>query len=266
MLGAVRRAFSLAACTKIRRSSALRSKPVEGCSALRRPAVRRSSLARDREVVAVDLNPAQLAYAARRIAGTPMVRGTAEHVMRVGRALLPLAGWRASTLRTFLDLDDPAMQYDFWKAHLDTRRFRVGLDTLLSVASLRTVYAPRLLGGTPPSLRGGHARAHGALLRPSSEPDESLGPGVLRRRCDERTAPPEAKSNQARASRRRRVPRAGTAAKLRCLHAFQHPRRRRRRAIADGSPRCWPRGGAGRDRRAEELRRASEYPAVEPCG
>lgn len=106
-------------------------------------------LARDREVVAVDLNPAQLAYAARRIAGTPMVRGTAEHVLHVGRALLPLAGWRASTLRTFLDLDDPAMQYDFWKAHLDTRRFRVGLDTLLSVASLRTVYAPRLLGALP---------------------------------------------------------------------------------------------------------------------
>ena len=106
-------------------------------------------LAPDHEVVAVDLNPAQLAYVAQRIAGAPMVRGTAEHVMHLGRALLPLAGWRASTLRTFIDLDDPAIQYDFWKAHLDTRRFRAGLDGLLSVAALRTVYAPRLLEALP---------------------------------------------------------------------------------------------------------------------
>ena len=112
-----------------------------GCTAIR--------LAPDHEVVAVDINPAQLAYAARRIAGAPVVRGTAEHVMHVGRALLPLAGWRQSTLRAFLDLDDPATQYGFWKAQLDTRRFRAGLDTLLSVAALRTVYAPRLLEALP---------------------------------------------------------------------------------------------------------------------
>ena len=78
----------------LRRSSARRSSPADGCSASRRPAARRCSLAPDHEVVAVDINPAQLAYAAQRIAGAPMVRGTAEHVMHVGRALLPLAGWR----------------------------------------------------------------------------------------------------------------------------------------------------------------------------
>lgn len=112
-----------------------------GCTAM--------SLAPDHEVVAVDINPAQLAYAAQRIAGAPMVRGTAEHVMRVGRSLLPLAGWKRSTVRTFLDLDDPATQRDFWRAHLDTRRFRVGLDALFSVTALRAVYAPPLLASLP---------------------------------------------------------------------------------------------------------------------
>ena len=96
-----------------------------GCTAMH--------LAPYHEVVAVDINPAQLAYAMQRIAGAPMVRGTAEHLMRLGRALLPLAGWKLSTLRAFLDLDDPATQHQFWKAHLDTRRFRAGLDALMSV-------------------------------------------------------------------------------------------------------------------------------------
>jgi S-adenosylmethionine:diacylglycerol 3-amino-3-carboxypropyl transferase len=112
-----------------------------GCTAM--------SLAPDHEVTAVDINPEQLAYAARRIAGAPMIRGSAELLMRVGRALLPLAGWRSSTLRTFLDLDDPATQQEFWKSHLDTRRFRLALDTLLSVTALRSAYAPRLLASLP---------------------------------------------------------------------------------------------------------------------
>lgn len=112
-----------------------------GCTAM--------SLAADHEVVAVDINPAQLAYAARRIAGAPMVRGSAENLMRLGRPLLWLAGWKAATLRTFLELDDPVTQRTFWKTHLDTRRFRFGLRALLSVTALRTAYAPRLLAALP---------------------------------------------------------------------------------------------------------------------
>jgi S-adenosylmethionine:diacylglycerol 3-amino-3-carboxypropyl transferase len=112
-----------------------------GCTAMH--------LAPHHEVVAVDINAAQLAYATQRIAGAPMVRGTAEHVMRLGRALLPLAGWKPSMLRAFLDLDDPATQHQFWKAHLDTRRFRAALDALMSVTALRAVYAPPLLASLP---------------------------------------------------------------------------------------------------------------------
>jgi S-adenosylmethionine:diacylglycerol 3-amino-3-carboxypropyl transferase len=112
-----------------------------GCTAMR--------LSPHHEVVAVDINPVQLAYAKSRIEGAPMLRGTAEQVMRMGRALLPLAGWSRSTLAAFLHLDDPAAQAAFWKAHLDTRRFRAGLDTLLSVTALRSAYAPDLLASLP---------------------------------------------------------------------------------------------------------------------
>ncbi len=113
-----------------------------GCTAFR--------LAPRHEVVAVDLNPAQLAYAERRIGGEPMVRGTAERLMAFGRTLLPLAGWWPSRLRAFLDLERPPEQAVYWRRHLDTRRLRAALDTLLSRPLLRAAYAPPLLGCLPP--------------------------------------------------------------------------------------------------------------------
>jgi S-adenosylmethionine:diacylglycerol 3-amino-3-carboxypropyl transferase len=124
-----------------------------GCTAMR--------LSPHHDVVAVDINPVQLAYAKSRIEGAPMVRGTAEHVMHIGRALLPLAGWSRSTLAAFLDLDDPVAQHVFWKAHLDTRRFRTGLDLLLSFTALRSAYAPDLLASLP--------RHFGAVMRARME-------------------------------------------------------------------------------------------------
>jgi len=115
-----------------------------GCTAM--------TLAPRHEVVAVDINPAQLAYAARRFAGVSGTRGTAERVMAFGRVFAPLAGWWPSTIHAFLDLGDPAEQVEFWRRHLDTRRFRAGLDVLLSVAVLRAAYAPRLLECLPHQL------------------------------------------------------------------------------------------------------------------
>lgn len=106
-------------------------------------------LAHDHEVVAVDINPAQLAYASRRVAGEAMSPGSAEKLMRIGRALLPLAGWSTSKLRAFLDLDDPRTQLEVWKRDFDTYRFRVGMEMLLSAATLRAGYSTELIASLP---------------------------------------------------------------------------------------------------------------------
>lgn len=115
-----------------------------GCTAM--------ALAPRHEVVAVDINPVQLAYAEQRFAGGPSVRGTAERVMDFGRKFAPLLGWRAARVRAFLELDDPAAQLAFWRARLDTWRFRAALGTLFSFAALRAIYSKRFLGFLPKRL------------------------------------------------------------------------------------------------------------------
>lgn len=120
-----------------------------GCTAMR--------LAPQHEVVAVDINAAQLAYAERRLAGERCVRGSAEHVMAFARAFAPLVGWSRSRLHAFLELEDPAQQSAYWRAYLDTRRFRAALDAVLSITALRAVYAAAFLDFLPPRL--------GAVLR-----------------------------------------------------------------------------------------------------
>jgi S-adenosylmethionine:diacylglycerol 3-amino-3-carboxypropyl transferase len=109
-------------------------------------------LAPHHEVVAVDINPVQLAYAERRFDGDPGVRGRAERIMDFMRFFGPLAGWWPSRVRAFLDLDDPAEQMDYWQRQLNTWRFRTSIDTLLSVTALRSAYAPRLLDFLPKRL------------------------------------------------------------------------------------------------------------------
>lgn len=120
-----------------------------GCTAMK--------LAPHSEVVAVDINPVQLAYVERRLAGGPCERGTAERILAFVRALGPLAGWRRSRVRAFLDLDDPTEQIVYWRRYLDTRRFRSALDFLFSVPILRSIYSASLLDCLPPNF--------GAVLR-----------------------------------------------------------------------------------------------------
>jgi hypothetical protein len=112
-----------------------------GCTAMK--------LAPRHEVVAVDINPAQLAYAERRFVGAGGICGAAERVMAFGRAFAPLVGWWPSRVRAFLDLDRTAEQVVFWRRHLDTRRFQAALDVFLSVTALRAVYASPFLDFLP---------------------------------------------------------------------------------------------------------------------
>jgi hypothetical protein len=115
-----------------------------GCTAMK--------LAPRHAVVAVDINPVQLAYAERRFSGDHGAPGAAERVMAFGRSFAPLAGWWPSRVRTFLDLADPAEQTAYWRRHLDTPRFRAAFDGLLSLTALRVVYASPFLDFLPPRL------------------------------------------------------------------------------------------------------------------
>ncbi len=114
-----------------------------GCTAI--------ALAPDHRVTAVDINPAQLRYAAARIAGAPPRAGTAERLMGAARAFGGLVGWSRDRMRAFAELDDPDAQLAYWRAHLDTRRFRVALDTLLSRRLLSAIYGAPFLAFLPPS-------------------------------------------------------------------------------------------------------------------
>jgi len=124
-----------------------------GCTAMK--------LAPDHEVVAVDINPVQLAYAERRLNGDPGFRGRAERVMDFARFFAPLAGWWPSRVRTFVELEDPAQQMEYWQRQLNTWRFRAALDGLFSLTALRSVYSSPLLDFLPKRL--------GAVMRARME-------------------------------------------------------------------------------------------------
>jgi S-adenosylmethionine:diacylglycerol 3-amino-3-carboxypropyl transferase len=115
-----------------------------GCTAM--------TLAPEHEVVAVDVNPVQLEYAARRIEGDPGFRGRAERVMDFMRFFAPLAGWWPSRVRTFVELDVPDAQIAYWNETLNTWRFRAALDGLFSITALRSVYARGFLDFLPKRL------------------------------------------------------------------------------------------------------------------
>ena len=120
-----------------------------GCTAM--------ALAAQHEVVAVDINPVQLAYVKRRLAGDPVKEGTAERLLARARVLALLLGWSRRRLHSFLAFSDPAEQSDFWRRHFDTRRFHAALFILFSLPTLRLIYSAPLLASLPPNF--------GAILR-----------------------------------------------------------------------------------------------------
>jgi hypothetical protein len=115
------------------------------------------ALSASHEVVACDINPVQLEYAQRRAAGGAAEVGDAERAMAFARAFMPLIGWRANVVRKFLALSDVDEQVTFWREHLNTRRFRLSFDAMISPAILRFVYAREFLACLPPRF--------GAVLR-----------------------------------------------------------------------------------------------------
>ena len=112
-----------------------------GCTAMK--------LAAHHTVVAVDINPVQLAYLQQRLGGHAIQRGSAERILAFARSLAPLAGWNKRTVDAFLDLDDPKQQVLHWRRHLDTRRFRAAFSFLFSRLVLRSVYSAAFLNGLP---------------------------------------------------------------------------------------------------------------------
>ena len=113
-----------------------------GCTAM--------ALAPRHRVTAVDINPVQLAYAERRVAGGAAQIGSAERLVGFGRRLMAPFGWRRPTLEVFLELEDPAEQITFWNRRLNTVGFRLATDLLFSLAWLRLVYAAPFLQILPP--------------------------------------------------------------------------------------------------------------------
>jgi S-adenosylmethionine:diacylglycerol 3-amino-3-carboxypropyl transferase len=113
-------------------------------------------------VSAVDINPLQVEYAKSRAAGAAPLAGAADRLMAHGRRMLRLVGWSRARLAEFLSLEDPAAQLAYWDRHLDTRRWRIAIDTLLARPLLRLAYAGPFLDVLPP---GFGARLRGRLRR-----------------------------------------------------------------------------------------------------
>jgi S-adenosylmethionine:diacylglycerol 3-amino-3-carboxypropyl transferase len=109
----------------------------------------RALAAAGHHVTAVDISPRQLGYAQSRAAGGPLRMGIAERLLAFGRNLAKLAGWSPGKLADFLDLSDPDEQVEYWDRRLDTRAWRVAVDTLLAPRLLGLCYASPLIESLP---------------------------------------------------------------------------------------------------------------------
>ena len=100
-------------------------------------------------VTAVDINPVQLEYARERVAGGPAREGAAEKLLAFGRRVLSLAGSGGERLEAFLRLNDTREQVAYWDRHLESRRFRFSVDTMLSPLLLRMAYSSPFVRSLP---------------------------------------------------------------------------------------------------------------------
>ncbi len=112
-------------------------------------ATARDLAAAGHRVTAVDVNPAQLAYARSRAAGGAARPGAAERMLALGRQATKLVGWSDRKLAEFLNLCDPEEQLDYWDRRLDTRLWRAMIDTFLGPKILRLFYANSAVADLP---------------------------------------------------------------------------------------------------------------------
>ncbi len=96
--------------------------------------------ARGDEVTAVDVNPVQIAYVRRRLAGGALERGRIDRRFDRMRQIAPVLGWTRATLERFCGLDRTGEQLEFWRRRLDTRRLRFALAATFSPRLLRRAY------------------------------------------------------------------------------------------------------------------------------
>ena len=91
-----------------------------GCTAMR--------LAAYHTVVAVDINPVQVAYVQERLGGRTIQSGSAERILAFARTLAPLAGWNRRTVGAFLEsrrseATNPLLAASFGHAPVSCRLF-----------------------------------------------------------------------------------------------------------------------------------------------
>jgi S-adenosylmethionine:diacylglycerol 3-amino-3-carboxypropyl transferase len=104
---------------------------------------------RDRQVTAVDVHPAQVAYVQARAAGHGVRYGSVDRLLGLARLACRLAGWNQERLSRFLLLDDPQSQARAFDQLLRTRRSRALLAAGLHPVVLRLGYAAPFVSVLP---------------------------------------------------------------------------------------------------------------------
>jgi len=102
-----------------------------------------------REVIAVDINPAQIDETRRRLAGRPARHGAADRLLVLGRAALVPLGWRPARVAAFCQLDHPDEQRRAWN-DLASRSVRTVVRAGLSPRMLRLAYGDTFASTVPP--------------------------------------------------------------------------------------------------------------------
>lgn len=119
------------------------------------------------EVVAIDVNPAQVEYVRDRMAGSSRRPGQADRYLALAARALPLLGMPRDRVKRFFDLDDPGVQVEEWR-RLAGRRFRAALGLAFGPA-LRLAYRSDLVSALPKGFAAelGYRLDHGFGIHPN---------------------------------------------------------------------------------------------------